>query len=291
LDKRVTSDITTKNVLCGLQKYIESLDEHWSYEKQQSHFDKCINEIKDIIDTDVLMMDVETYSTINNAFDVLESTIETAMEDNHVAPEGYQLISSALSQLRQTIITLFSRLINSNKSLEKDLLEMKTRFINMEARLTNVEADFSATKKSNFIADLMAPLLDNIMCKMQEKSIDWYWYSPRELTRLKSSINRDPNWLNSHPLAAIINDVAATYGLAPGVLVDHLKIKQDRNYSAHYTQKIRTYALGSQQFSLSDFITKHTELQAISELEKTILQPVFFNVCKEIVTTFEKTEE
>ncbi len=139
-------------------------------------------------------MDVETYSTINNAFDVLESTIATAMEDKHVEPEGYQVISSALSQLRQTIITLFSRLIDANKSLEKDLRQMKTT-------LTNVEADSSAMKKSNFIADLMAPLLDKIMDKMQEKSIEWYWYSSRELTRLKISINRDPNWINSHPLA------------------------------------------------------------------------------------------
>ncbi len=287
----LTSNITTKNVLCVLQKYIESLDESWSYEKQQSYFDKCINEIKDIIDTDVLMMDVETYSTINNAFDVLESTIATAMEDKHVEPEGYQVISSALSQFRQTILTLFSRLIDANKSLEKDLRQMKTTFTNIEARLTNVEAESSAMKKSNFIADLMAPLLDKIMDKMQEKSIGWYWYSPRELTRLKISINRDPNWINSHPLAAIINDVAATYGLAPGVLIDHLKIKQDRNYSDHYTQKIRTYALESEEFRLSDFITKHAELQSISELENTILQPVFFNVCKEMVTTFETTEE
>jgi hypothetical protein len=32
-------------------------------------------------------------------FSVLESTIATAMEDKHVEPEGYQVISSALSQL------------------------------------------------------------------------------------------------------------------------------------------------------------------------------------------------
>jgi len=108
----------------------------------------------------------------------------------------------------------------------------------MKTTLTNIEADLSVMKKSNFIADLMAPLLDKIMGKMQEKSIDWYRYSSRELTRLKISINRDPNWINSHPLAAIINDVATTYGLVPGLLIDHLKIKQNGNYSAHYTQKI-----------------------------------------------------
>ncbi|CAF4096268.1 unnamed protein product [Rotaria magnacalcarata] len=82
-EKCVTSDITTKNVLCILQKYIESLDEHWSYEKQQSHWDKCINEMKDIINTNILLMDVETYSNINNTFNVLESTITTAMENEH----------------------------------------------------------------------------------------------------------------------------------------------------------------------------------------------------------------
>jgi hypothetical protein len=70
-----------------------------------------------------------------------------------------------------------------------------------------------------------------------------------------------------------------------------LKIKQDRNYSTHYTEKIRTYALESEEFRLSDFIMKHAELQAISELEKTILQTVFFNVCKEMLTIFETTEE
>jgi hypothetical protein len=43
---------------------------------------------------------------------------------------------------------------------------MKTTLKNIEARLTNVEADSSAMKKSNFIADLMAPLLDKIMDKM-----------------------------------------------------------------------------------------------------------------------------
>jgi hypothetical protein len=145
---------------------------------------------------------------------------------------------------------------------------MKTTLKNIEARFTNVEADSSAMKKSNFIADLMASLLDKIMDKMQEKSIDWHWYSSRELTQLKISINPDPNWINSHPLAA-------TYGLAPGVLIDHLKIKQDRNYSTHYTKKIRTYALESEEFRLSGFIAKHAELQAISELEKTITACLF----------------
>ncbi|CAF4562568.1 unnamed protein product, partial [Rotaria magnacalcarata] len=71
-------------------------------------------------------MDVETYSNINNTFNVLESTITTAMENEHVEHEGYQMISSALSELRQTVIKLFSRLINANKSIEKEFHETKT---------------------------------------------------------------------------------------------------------------------------------------------------------------------
>jgi hypothetical protein len=39
--------------------------------------------------------------------------------------------------------------------------------------------------------------------------------------------------------------------------------------------------LKSKEFWLSDFIIEHAELQVISEFEKTILQPVFVNVCKE----------
>lgn len=97
-------------------------------------------------------------------------------------------------------------------------------------------------------------------------------------TRLKICINGDPNWINLHPLAAIINGVATTYGLVPGVLIDHLKTKQDRNHSAHYTQKIWTYALKSEEFRLSDFITKHSELQTISELETTILHRLSFSM-------------
>ncbi len=48
---------------------------------------------------------------------------------------------------------------------------MKTTLTNIEARLVKVEADASAMKKSNFIVDLMAPLLDRIMDKMQENQL------------------------------------------------------------------------------------------------------------------------
>ncbi|CAF3265373.1 unnamed protein product [Rotaria sp. Silwood2] len=290
-EKCVTSDITTKNVLCVLQKYIESLDEHWSHEKQQSHWDKCINEMKDIINTNVLMMDVETYSNINNTFNTLESTITTAMENKHVEPEGYQMISSALSELRQTIIKLFSQLINANKSIEKEFHETKIALKNVEARLANMEADSLAIKKSNFIADLMQPLLNKIMDEMETNSIDQHLYSPRELSRLKVLINRKENWLVLHPLGRIIDNIASTYGLTPSVLIDYLRIKQDRNSLARYTQKIRTYALQSKEAKLSDFIMKYTELQSISELEMTVLEPVFLNICKQIVATPEITEE
>ncbi|CAF1197184.1 unnamed protein product [Rotaria sp. Silwood1] len=285
LEKSVASSIKTKDVLSVLQYYIKSFDEHWSYEKQQLHFDECITQIKNMLDTDELATtDVETYLTINNAFEEFESTIATAVEEKHIELEGYQVISSALSQIRQTIITLFSRLIDVNKSLAKDLHQMKTKMINIEARLVNLEADSLAVKKANFIADLMAPLLDKIMDKMEEKAIDWYWYSPREFDRLKYYIDHDPNWINMHPIADIINDIAIIYGLAPGVLVEHLRFKQDRNSSTHYTKKIRTFALKSQEFRLSDFITEHDELEVLSELEKIILQPVFNNICKEIRT-------
>ncbi|CAF3508896.1 unnamed protein product [Rotaria sp. Silwood1] len=285
LEKSVASSIKTKDVLSVLQYYIKSFDEHWSYEKQQLHFDECITQIKNMLDTDELTTtDVETYLTINNAFEEFESTIATAVEEKHIELEGYQVISSALSQIRQTIITLFSRLIDVNKSLAKDLHQMKTKMINIEARLVNLEADSLAVKKANFIADLMAPLLDKIMDKMEEKAIDWYWYSPREFDRLKYYIDHDPNWINMHPIADIINDIAIIYGLAPGVLVEHLRFKQDRNSSTHYTKKIRTFALKSQEFRLSDFITEHDELEVLSELEKIILQPVFNNICKEIRT-------
>ncbi|CAF4584856.1 unnamed protein product, partial [Rotaria magnacalcarata] len=76
-------------------------------------------------------------------------------------------------------------------------------------------------------------------------------------------INRKENWLVLHPLGRIIDNIASTYGLTPSVLIDYLRIKEDRNYLAHYTQKIRTYALQSKEFKLSDFITKYTELQSI----------------------------
>lgn len=77
----------------------------------------------------------------------------TAVEEKKVEPEGYQVIDSALSQLRQTIIALFSRLINANKNLEKDLHQMKMTLSNIEARLVSVEAESLTVKKSNFITD------------------------------------------------------------------------------------------------------------------------------------------
>ena len=277
-DECVTNGRTTNDVLCILKKYIESFDEHWPCEKQQSHFDKCINEIKNIVVDDTLTTDAETCSAINNAFDVLETTLATAVEDNHVEVQGYQMISSALLQLRQTVIKLFARINNDNKNL-------KTTLTNLEARFTSLEKDSLAVKKANFIADLMAPLVDKIMDEMEKNSIDWYWYSSRELNRLKHLIDRNSNWINSHRIGAIINDTASKYGLAPSVLVDLLQIKQDRNHLTHYTQKIRNFALKSNKFSLSDFIMEHVELQVISEFEKTILQPVFANVCKEFLTT------
>ena len=49
----------------------------------------------------------------------------TTVEEKQIEPEGYQAIDSALSQLRRTIIALFSRLINANKNLEKDPRQMK----------------------------------------------------------------------------------------------------------------------------------------------------------------------
>ena len=49
-------------------------------------------------------------------------------------------------------------------------------------------------------------------------------------------------------------------------------------YSAPYTQKIRTYASQSKElFLLSDFISKHAELQAFSELGKTTVKPLLVN--------------
>ncbi|CAF3398200.1 unnamed protein product [Rotaria sp. Silwood2] len=213
------------------------------------------------------------------------------MENKHVEPEGYQMISSALSELRQTIIKLFSQLINANKSIEKEFHETKIALKNVEARLANMEADSLAIKKSNFIADLMQPLLSKIMDEMETNSIDQHLYSPRELSRLKVLINRKENWLVLHPLGRIIDNIASTYGLTPSVLIDYLRIKQDRNSLARYTQKIRTYALQSKEAKLSDFIMKYTELQSISELEMTVLEPVFLNICKQIVATPEITEE
>lgn len=114
--------------------YIRLFDDKWSCEKQQSYFDECANRIKDIIDTDISATDVDRYSTIDKVFDKIKSTIATAVTDNHIEPEGYQIISLGLSQLRQTIVTLFSRLMEENK-------EMKTKITNIEARLTIVEAD------------------------------------------------------------------------------------------------------------------------------------------------------
>lgn len=89
-------------------------------------------------------------------------------------------------------------------------------------------------KKANFIDDLMASLVNKIFDEMNEKPIDRRWYSPCEFTQLKTKINRDPNWINSHRIGGIINNIGITYGLPPGVLVDHLRMKQNRNHPTSY---------------------------------------------------------
>lgn len=130
------------------------------------------------------------------------------------------------------------------------------------------------------------------MDKMQEKSIGWQWYSSRELTRLKTAINRDPNWITSHPLATVISDAASTYGVAPGVLIDHLKIKQDRNYSTHYTQKIRAYAVETKEFLGWQILFRNTpNFKHLVNLKRLYYNLSFFNVCKEILATSETTAE
>ena len=280
---KIDSDITSSNVLAVLRKYVCSFDDRWPYETQQRHFELCICHIKDVLEKDASATDTNTFSILNKMLDDVDSTIAAAVEEKHVAAEGYQTISSALSQLRQTLLEMFTRLNTANKKLATDLSQMKERFTTMEARLTVVEADSLAMKKANFIADLMAPIVSKIFAQMETNKIDFYWYSPRDLDGLRNMIECNPNWSGSHPIGEVIKKISTEYQIPPTILVEHLRKKQERTNTIHYTWKMRVFAGKSAQCQLNDFITENDELQSLNEFERVILQPVFSKVCHELL--------
>ncbi len=93
---------------------------------------------------------------------------------NMLNPKDTKWLAQRYLNYDKKIITLFSRLIDANKSLEKDLRQMKTTPKILKHVLLMLKQIHRPWRNQIFIADLMAPLLDKIMGKIQEKSIDWY---------------------------------------------------------------------------------------------------------------------
>ena len=284
---RVDGNSAVSRILEVLKQYLDDFDDQWTAMEQQDHLDKCQNEI-------LTVLQKASMSTVNinviqqevdEAFDEVSRSLESM---DSIGLPDFSLLTSALADLRQSMIKIISRLTSELNIVTADVTSLKSDMSVLQNKFIHLEEESDNMKKMHLISDLFGPFMSKVYSLMSLENLSASVLTRKKLEQIRQHMRNEiesNDDTNSNAIASIVKNVADEFQVNPSIAIHYCLKKKIRNDAVHFNRKIQSYATSTSpnQRSFATFLTLEPDLEyQFFDTEVQSLDGLFRCLCNQM---------
>lgn len=262
---RIDDNLTVSRILGLLKQYLDGFDCSWTSIEQQDHLDKCYDQILKVLhDINLSTVNIDDIQQeVDQAFDEVSRSLESM---DSLTLSDFSSLTSALADLRQSIIKIISRLANELNVIKTDVTSLKSQVDVLQNKVIHLEAESHYMKKMHLISDLFGPFMSKVYSLMSSENLSPTALTRTRLEQIQQHIKNEIHSNNETMLDAmviIVKKVANEFQVNPLIAIDYCLKKKIRNDAVPINQQIHMYSTSTQsnQRTFAAFLASAPELE------------------------------